>query len=309
MKKIVVGHKNPDTDTVVSSVVMAELLNKEGDNFTPVLAGPANNEIKFVFSYFKEKIPKVLKNAENFQLFLVDHNDPRQIISGGKAENVIGVLDHHQLGGLQTSSPIFYRCEPLGATATLVFKLFKEKEIKLTKRQASLLMSGIISDTLNFNSPTATKEDRQAVKEMNKIAKLDIKDFSKKMFQAKSDISKMNLKDVLKSDLKEWLSSKNKKIGISVWETVSTDSFQGKTKNIILLLDEIKKEMKFDFFFFFLVDIINIRSTLYIINSKEKEISQKAFNKLEKDNIIELPGFSSRKKQMAPALLKAVDKF
>ncbi len=302
-KKIfVIGHKNPDTDSVVSAIVFSSYLKKKKIDAIPVVAGELNKETKFVLSFLKEKTPKLLSLAGNKIFFLVDHGSLEESLDGIKKQSIYGVLDHHKMSGISTDSPIFYRAEPLGSTSSLVYKMFCESKIKLNKKEAGLLLCGIISDTLKFNSSTTTKEDKLIAKKLVSLSGLKINQLAKEMFEAKSDISKMKTKDIILRDYKEYKFSKAK-IGFGVHETTNPLSVNKIKDNLIKKMGEIKKQKKLDLIFFAVVDILNKNSFFYIESLKEKEIIKKSFKfKPKEDKIIIVSNIVSRKKDMIPPL-------
>ncbi len=217
----ITGHKNPDTDSIVSAIVMEDYFKKLGEKAKAVRVGKINRETEFVLKQAQIKSPILIKSLANKQIFLVDHNELEQAGDGIDKAKIVGVLDHHRLGGgISTDGPIYFRVEPVGCTATLIFKLFEEKNFKLNKTQAFLLLCAILSDTLKFNSPTTTKEDIQIAKKLSEICKQNINKLAEKMFKAKSDITGINLKDLILLDYKKYC-EKNASFGIGVCETVS----------------------------------------------------------------------------------------
>ena len=302
----IVGHKNPDTDAIVSAIVMADYFHKLGKKAKAIRVGKINKETEFVLKQTGVKPQILVKSLANKQVFLVDHNESNQIGDGIEKGEIIGVLDHHRLGGgIITSKPIYFRIEPVGCASTLIFKLFEEKNLKLSKTQAVLLLSAILSDTLKFNSPTTTNEDIKIAKKLAEICKYDINDWAEKMFKAKSDITGVKLKDLILLDYKKF-EAKNTNFGIGVCETVLPESVLDKKQKILELLPLIKKQRKLDLMFFAVVDIIEQRTHLFVAGEKEKIITEKGFKKKVKDNIIFLPNVVSRKKQIVPVIINAL---
>lgn len=292
MSKItVIGHKNADTDSVVSAVVYSRFI--EGG--VPAVSGEVNKETEFVFSYFKEQLPLSVEKVEG-DVFLVDHNEIAQSVEGVTKENIVGVIDHHQLSGLETSKPVFFRIEPLGSTATLIYKMIRDFE----RKEAGLLLSAIVSDTLNLTSITTTDEDREAVKDLALISGVDVDELAEKMFAAKSDFSGKTLEEVVKGDMKEF-SFSGKRVGIAVSEVTSDIYFQEKEDEILKSLKKIKEEESYDAFFFGVVDILKKETRLYLIGEEERRAAKDAFG-LDGDNYIILPDVVSRKSQIAPPL-------
>ena len=299
----ITGHKNPDTDSIVSAIVMEDYFKKLGEKAKAVRVGKINRETEFVLKQAQIKSPILIKSLANKQIFLVDHNELEQAGDGIDKAKIVGVLDHHRLGGgISTDGPIYFRVEPVGCTATLIFKLFEEKNFKLNKTQAFLLLCAILSDTLKFNSPTTTKEDIQIAKKLSEICKQNINKLAEKMFKAKSDITGINLKDLILLDYKKYC-EKNASFGIGVCETVSPKNILEKKQEILKLLPQIKKQKKLDLMFFAAVDIIKKQTYLFVADEKEKMIAEKSFKKKAKDNLIFLPGIVSRKKQITPGII------
>ncbi len=308
MKINIIGHKNPDTDSIVSSIILKDVLEKKKgpfnlDNFQfkATRSGKLNKETKFVLSRFKEKAPSLVKSGKKKKVFLVDHGSYEESIKNIEEAEIFGVLDHHRLGGINTSCPIFYRAEPLGATSTILAKIFFENNISLSKKKAGMLLAGILSDTLNLTSPTTTKTDKKIAEKLSEISGEDKEKLSQKMFQEKSDISDISFSDLIKKDYKEFESS-GTKFGIGVWETTNTEKIKEKKKEIISALKKFKKERKLDFLFFASVNILKKESDLFLIGEKESEASKVVFKKKINENIMFLPDVVSRKKQILPPL-------
>lgn len=302
-----VSHKNPDTDSIASSLVAKDLLQRMGQRIEVCRIGEINKETSYVLDYLGEKAPSLIKNLAGKKIFLVDHNEIEQGGKGMEKAEIVGILDHHRLGGIETTLPIFFRTEPLGSTSSLVFKIFKEKGFSLNNKQATLLLAGIISDTLKFVSPTTTVEDKKFAKELEKISGEDIKKLSQGMFKARFDISGVGLKDLLTKDYKEFKLG-NKIVGIAAWETPSPQRIIEKKFQIIKELKKMKKERKIDLIYFGTLDILKRECNLVIIGEEERKVAEKAFGKKEKENVVYLPGVISRKKQIIPKLANVLGK-
>ena len=300
------GHKNPDTDSIVSAIVMEDYFKKLGEKAKTVRAGKINKETEFVLKQNKIKIPALIRSLAKKQVFLVDHNELEQSCDGADKAEIIGVLDHHRLSGdIKTSFPIYFRAEPVGCVSTLIFKLFQEKNFTLDKKQAFLLLCAILSDTLKFNSPTTTGEDIKIAKKLAEICKQNIDELAEKMFKAKSDITGINLKDLILLDYKKF-DERNVNFGIGVCETVLPENILEKKQKILELLPNIKKQKKLDLMFFAVVDIIKKQTYLFVFGEKEKLVAEKSFGKKSKEDLIFLPKVVSRKKQIAPGIIGAL---
>ena len=301
-KNISIGHKNPDADSVLSAILVSRFGKRIfGLEIEAVIANDINNETKFVLNFLKLKKPKLLKKIKNENVILVDTTEPKQIIEGLTEDNLVAIIDHHNLGGLKSSKPIYTRAEPLGCTASIIYKILKEKNIKIDKTSAVLIITCIISDTLNFSSPTTTKEDKQILKGLNKIAKLDIQKFVRGLFAAKSSLKGISTNDIVSKDYKQFEMGKYK-VGIGVWETTDPDSVNLQKDKMILALIKKKKIEKMNYMFFAVIDIIKNNSHLYIIGDEEEELAKNVFG-IAKDSIVLSKGTVSRKKQLVPPLM------
>ncbi len=307
-KAIVIGHKCPDTDSVVASLVAADygksVLKIDAKAYR---AGELNNETKFVLEALKEKAPALVKSLKgNESVILVDHNEKDQAVDGLQVSQLEMIVDHHKIV-LATEKPIAIRTEPWGSTSSVLAKMYQEAGKKISSRIAKLLLAGILSDTWNLVSPTSTEVDRKLLSELNKIAKINIKDFFQKMMVAKSSLKGISLDTLISQDYKLFEMGKYK-TGIGVWETTGPEAVNEKKEKILELLKAKKAEEKVDYVFFFVVDILKQESFLYIIDEEEKTLAGKVFQGKEKDGLIYLKGIVSRKKQIAPAIEKSLTK-
>ncbi len=306
-KTISIGHKNPDTDSALSAILVSRFGKKIfGFDVEAVTAGSVNNETKYILNLFKIKKPRVLKKIKNEKVILVDTTEPSQIIDGLTEENLTAIVDHHNLGGLKSMKPIYARIEPIGCTGSVIYKILREKNIKIDKTSAILMIACIISDTLNFHSPTSTDEDKKVFKELNKIAKLDIKKFVRNLFAAKSSLEGISVKDIVDKDYKKFEMGKSK-VGIGVWETTDPESVNLQKDKIIKALADKKKKEKMDYMFFAVVDIIRNNTYFYIIESEEEMLARSVFG-IAKNSIVFLKNIVSRKKQLVPPLMNKLGK-
>lgn len=307
-KTISIGHKNPDTDSVSSAILISRFSKKIfGVEAEAVAAGDINNETKYILEKLKIKKPRILKEIKSEKVILVDTTEPKQIIGGLTEDNLLAVIDHHNLGGLKSSKPIYSRAEPIGCASSVIYKILKEKNIKIDKTSAILMITCILSDTLNFNSPTATADDKKILSELNKIAKLDIKKFVSELFSAKSSLKGISVNDIISKDYKQFDMGKSK-VGIGVWETTNPETINVQKDKVISALIEKKNLEKMDYMFFAAVDILKNNSYLYIIGNGENILAEKAFNNIAKDNLMFLKGVVSRKKQLVPVLMNDLGK-
>lgn len=307
-KTIAIGHKNPDTDSVVSAILVSQFGKKIfGFDVEPAIAGEINNETKFVLNYLKIQKPNLINNITDENVILVDTTEPCQIIEGLTDTNLIGIIDHHNLGGLKSGKPILSHIEPAGCTATVIHKMIREKSIKPNKQAAILMIACIISDTLNLKSPTTSINDKKALKELNKIAKLNLKSFTKDLFAAKSSLEGIATRDIVSKDYKNFEMGKSK-VGIGVWETTNPESVKSKKSDLMMALMAKKEAEKLDLVFFLIVDILKENSIMYVLSESEKTLAEKVFKVKAENNEIFLKGIVSRKKQVVPPLMRELAK-
>ncbi len=297
MNTYVIGHKSPDTDSIVSAIALAVLLDA-----TPARAGELNKETEYLLARFGFSVPEMIPGDEK-KVFLVDHNEDSQIHENVKNGEISGVFDHHKLGGLSTSGPIKVDVWPVGATATLVTSLYQVSGVDLDREYASLLMGAIISDTLNLTSPTTTDQDRQAVVSLGKIAELDIAELAEQMFAAKSDISDISSAELVGKDFKVF-SLSGKAVGVGVWETVLPQVVLDRKGELIELMKQKKAAESLDYIIFAVVDIAEGKATFIVPGESELDLAEAAFGGKVTDGLLEREDMVSRKKQVIPAIEK-----
>jgi manganese-dependent inorganic pyrophosphatase len=309
MKKvIIIGHKNPDTDTIVSSLIAEHYYNNVLNlKAKACRAGELNNETKFVLEEFMLQAPQLLKKAGEKDIFaLVDHNELSQTVDGLEIGQIERIIDHHKIN-LQTETPIYLRVDPVGSTASVLAKMYLEAGKKIPTSIAKLMLAGILSDTLNLNSPTTTDRDRKLVKNLNNIAKLNLKQFVANLFSAKSSLKGISLETLITQDYKVFEMGADK-VGIAAWETTRTESILAEKEKIVELLVKKKQQEKLDYVVFMLVDIVAQNSTLFIVGEEEQALLKKVFAGKISGNEMFLPGVVSRKKQIVPPLTESLNK-
>ena len=203
-KVLVFGHKSPDTDSICSTLAMANLQTKlRGEEVIPCRLGELNEETKYALKYFEVEAPKFIEKVEEGQnVILVDHNEFSQSVDGIENAKIIAVVDHHRINNFQTSEPLLYYAQPVGCTATILLELFKVNNIEIEPKIAGLMLSAIISDTLLLKSPTTTDKDKKAVEELAKIANVDISKYGLDMLKAGTDLDKYTEDELIRLDAK-----------------------------------------------------------------------------------------------------------
>lgn len=297
------GHKNPDTDAIVSAIAYSIFKNKtnQDEKYIPLkLEGKLNGETKFVLDKFNFEVPKEKKQLEeNSKIILVDHNEKRQSFDNLEELDIQEVIEHHKFS-FKSKKPLTIIAKPIGSTSTLIGELFLEEDIDLTKDEAGILISGIISDTLYLRSPTTTHEDKTILKKLNDIAELDLEEFSKELFKAKSDVSDMSNEEILTIDFKQF-KVKEKKVGIGVFETTYPKSILDKKEELIEVMKKKKEELNLEHFMFCVIDIIEEKNKTFYCEQKDKQIFKELFEGEEiEENVLDLKRRISRKKQLIP---------
>ncbi|KKR18356.1 MAG: hypothetical protein UU65_C0002G0209 [candidate division CPR2 bacterium GW2011_GWC1_41_48] len=301
--KYVLGHKNPDTDSIISAIAMADFL---GDGYMPARSGDLNKESLFVLNEFGIESPELPELNEVEGFVLVDHNQEAQMFDGLDKSKIEMIVDHHNLGGLALLSPIFIRIEPTGCTATIIYKLYKEAAREIPENIKKLLLASILSDTLNFSSPTGTEADKMVANEIARETSIKIDEFAAKMFKAKSDLTGMPISRVVSADYKEFEMGKFN-VGIGVFETVDPAPALERKGEIVEAVRELQQEAGVDYIFFAVVDIVVDMAYLIMPTDKEKEVATAIFKGDLEDDVLKIPGVVSRKKQMVPSLQKYLE--
>ena len=305
MEKIFIfGHKNPDTDSICSSLVREILDKKNGYTNTEARRlGKVNKETQYVLDYLQIEAPELLEKVEEGQkVILVDHNEFTQSVEGIEIAEILSVVDHHRIANFQTSAPLYYTAKPYGCTATILYEEFKQFGHEIDKKEAVLMLSAIISDTLLLKSPTTTKKDEQALKELSEIAKIDVNTYGIEMLKAGTDLSEFSEQELLKLDAKNF-EKDNIKYKIAQVNTVSIDDV---LKNQVKLEEEINKQIKeegLDLFVFVITDILNNNSEILVLGNRIDIISKQVELK---NNRAFLEGVVSRKKQIVPFVDKGI---
>ncbi|MFJ7953352.1 manganese-dependent inorganic pyrophosphatase [Lysinibacillus sp. NPDC096418] len=305
-KVLVFGHKNPDTDTITSAIVYAYLKQQLGVEAEAVRLGEVNNETKFALEKFGFEAPRLIGSVvgEVAQVILVDHNEFQQSADGIEEVQITEVIDHHRVANFQTSDPLYYRAEPVGCTATILNKIFKENGIAVPANIAGLMLSAIVSDTLLFKSPTCTEQDVKAGEELAEIAGVDTAEYGLAMLKAGADLSDKSLEDLLSLDAKEFQFGEYKSVVAQV-NAVDVNDVLGRQEELENLLNKSVAENGLDLFFFVVTDILNNDSTAVAIG-QVADASAKAFGAEIVNGRIVLPGVVSRKKQIVPVLTDAL---
>ena len=287
-KVFVIGHKSPDTDSIAAAVSYSYLKRQLGVDAVAARAGEPNKETKFALDYFKVEAPVLLESTarknpddEKTKLILVDHNESKQCVDGAKDAEVLELIDHHRLGDFETENPIFILIRPVGCVNTVIYGLYKANGVKPSKEVAGMMLSAIISDTVLFRSPTTTDEDKAAVKELAEIAGVDYEAYGMEMLKAGADISD--------------------------YPAENLEPIEAKRADIMKVLEETKAEKQYEASYLMVTNILTEDTYLWFTSGAEAA-AEEAFGKKAEDRCVYLPKVMSRKKQVAPFLLKVYGK-
>ena len=299
---IVFGHKSPDTDTICSAIVMADLQTKiRVKKVTPCRLGEINEETKFALKKFNAEAPKFIEKVEEGQkVILVDHNEFSQSVEGIENAKIEAVVDHHRINNFETSEPLFYYAQPVGCTSTILFELYSSNNIEIPAQMAGLMLSAIISDTLLLKSPTTTEKDKKALEALAKIADVDVNIYGLEMLKAGTNLDKYTEDELIRLDAKK-IEKEDIKYVIAQVNTVSIPDILKRKEKIE---QEINKEILakgLSLFVFVITDIINSNSEAIVLGDRTDVIA-KSYE--IKDNIAVMPGVVSRKKQVLPLVEK-----
>ena len=300
-KTYIFGHKSPDTDTITSSLVMANLEKALGNaDAVACRLGGLNKETEYVLNYFDIEAPELIDDVEDgAQVILVDHNSPSESVDNLENAKILKVVDHHKLA-LETSYPLFYRAEPVGCTETVLFKLYKENGVEVTKEIASLMLSAIISDTLLLKSPTTTEDDVEAVKELAEIAEIDYESYGLEMLKAGTDLSDFSIEEILDLDAKQIDFGDVKSI-VNQVNTASIPDVLEMQEDLENGIQKIIDDEDLDIFMLLITDIVNSNSEVLVLGS-QASLVEVAYDVTLKDNHALLEGVVSRKKQVVPIM-------
>ena len=302
----VVGHSNPDTDSVCGAIAYAHYLNATGtDAVACAQIDPANlnPESKLVLDRFGLTAPQEMTDADGKDVALVDFSDIGQAPANITKANVVAIVDHHKIGDITTNGPIFFYAKPVGCTCTVLFEMYKNSKVDLPKDIAGGMVAAILSDTVNFKSPTCTDEDKVAVKELLTIAGVDDQDgLFMDMLMAKSSVDGVPAKDLVFRDYKDF-DMNGKKVGIGQIELASLDQVADIRASLLKAVEEVKADGRHTVLFM-LTDVVKEGTDLMVV-SDEPGLIEGAFGGKIADKIMWVDGMMSRKKQAVPPLQDA----
>ncbi|WP_214785580.1 manganese-dependent inorganic pyrophosphatase [Exiguobacterium sp. s183] len=305
---LVFGHKNPDTDTITSALAYAELKKKLGMDAEAVRLGEVNGETQYALDHFRVKAPRLIESVtgEAEEVILVDHNEFQQSADGIEDVRILEVIDHHRIANFQTADPLYYRAEPVGCTATILLKLYKEHGVEIAADMAGLMLSAIISDSLLFKSPTCTDEDIKAAEELAEIAGVDAEAYGLEMLKAGADLSQKTIEELISLDAKEFAMG-DYRVEIAQVNTVDANDVLNRKEEVEAAIANTVAAKNLDLFVFAITNILTNDSEAIVVGPKP-ELFEQAFNVTLQNGLATLPGVVSRKKQIVPFLTEAATK-
>jgi manganese-dependent inorganic pyrophosphatase len=304
MTTLVFGHKSPDTDSTGSPIIWAWYLNEvKATKAEAVLLGEPNTEANFVVKYWECPKPRIVTEiADGTKAVIVDTNNPAELPANVNALDVLAIIDHHKLvGGLETKGVIDITIRPLACTATLMHDLMGADAAKMPKWVKGLMLSCILSDTLEFRSPTTTAHDKALAEALAKDLGLSISDYAAKLFEAKSDVGAFSDAELLRMDSKEYTVA-GKELRVSVLETTAPKVILDRKASLMNSMVGVAKEDGADQVLLFVIDILKEEATLLVPNDLVKSLAEASFGVKVLGDTVVIPGLMSRKKQIIPAL-------
>ena len=296
-----VGHKIPDSDSIIAAIAMAYLQNKLGNEAKAVRQGDINPESAYILEKFNLETPELKTQFSGCDMFLVDYNNYTEAPDDIKEANIIGIVDHHKLGGLATSAPLDCWIRAVGCTNTIIKELYDYYEVEIPENLAGAMMCAILSDTVIFKSPTCTKYDTKVCKELAAIAKIDdFKAIGLEMFKVKSAVDGVPVRELVKRDYKNF-DMHGHKVGIGQLEVVDLSIFDNIKDELIADIKKLADEEDCDTVLLLLTDIMAMGSEI-LVATKSKDVIEKAWDVKIKNDRFWLKGCLSRKKQVVPFL-------
>ena len=304
MTTLVFGHKAPDTDSTCAPLVWAWYLSEvRGEPAEARLLGQPNTEAAFVAHRWGFQLPEIIDDvAEGHPCVIVDTSNPAELPASINKADIRAIIDHHKLvAGLETTTPIDITIRPLACTVTVMYQLMGDDAARMPDPIKGLMLSGILSDTLEFRSPTTTDADRALAESLAADLGLSIPDYAAEMFAAKSDVSAFSEAELLRMDSKEYELG-GVKLRISVLETTSPERILGRKDALMAAMPAVAQEDGAEQVLLFVIDILREEATLLVPNSAVKAIAEMSFDCTVTGDTVVLPGVMSRKKQIIPAL-------
>jgi manganese-dependent inorganic pyrophosphatase len=303
MTTLVFGHRSPDTDSTGSPIAWAWYLGHKGQDAAPALLGEPNTEAAYMLERWGLDKPQIIEDvAEDQPVVIVDTNNPAELPASINSADIRAIIDHHKLvGGLETKGPIDITVRPLACTATIMADLMGDDLAQAPEGVRGAMLTCILSDTLEFRSPTTTDHDRAVAESLAEGLGVSIPELAAEMFKAKSDVSAFSEAELLRMDSKEY-SVDSTKFRVSVLETTAPEMVLDRKASLMDAMGPVAQEDGVEQVLLFVVDILNEEATLLVPNDLVKTVAEKSFDASVSGDTVVLPGVMSRKKQIIPAL-------
>ena len=304
---LIFGHKNPDTDTICSSIVYNNLKRLQGMDTEAVRLGEINDETKYALEYFNVRLPRLVEGvAEGQHVILVDHNEFQQSANGIEKAVVREVIDHHRIANFETAAPLYYRAEPLGCTAPILKKIYEEQSVHIDKQMAGLMLSAIISDSLLFKSPTCTLQDKVAAEELAKIAEVDAEEYGLAMLKAGASTTDKTAETLISLDAKEFVLGADKLVVAQI-NTVDANEVADRKEELEAAINAELSSKGLAAYVFVITNILTSDSEVLVLGEKQDKVAA-AFGKTLENDFMTLEGVVSRKKQVVPQITEEFSK-
>jgi len=296
----VIGHQQPDTDTICAAIGYAQLKQELGEDATPARCGEPNPETSFVLDRFDVEAPELLEDATDEDLILVDHNEYSQTVDGARDAEIRAVIDHHRIGDVETAGPIFFHAEPLGSTATIVTRMYDDHDIAIPDSTAGLLLSGLLSDTVVLRSPTTTPTDEEVAERLADQLDIDIEEYGKELLAQKSKLGEKEPREIVLGDFKEFEFGSHS-VGIGQVETVTPENVLEKKAELLEAMEDVVEERGYAFLTLLVTDLLEEDTEALFVGGKA-DVYENALDTDIENGQASLPGVMSRKKQVVPPL-------
>jgi manganese-dependent inorganic pyrophosphatase len=301
MSTYVFGHTNPDSDSIVGAISLSYLKNELGEDTIPSRQGDISPETEFILNKFGGTAPELKTSYAGEEVYIVDFSDLAQAPKDIKEATILGIVDHHKLGDLTTDTPLECWIRPIGCSNTVIKEMYDYHGVAIPKDIAGMMMLAILSDTVIFKSPTCTKIDTKAVKELAAIAKIeDYKALAMEMFIAKSAVEGASARNLNTRDYKEF-DMNGTRVGVGQMEMVDISVLENRIDELFADMRAMKAENGLHTILILLTDIMKEGSQLLVVSDDASKI-EAAFNTKLENNQAWLEGVLSRKKQVIPFL-------
>jgi manganese-dependent inorganic pyrophosphatase len=304
MAMYVVGHKIPDSDSICGAIALAYLKNQIGEAAIATRLGDVTPETQFILDTFGFEAPELKLSYAGEEVYIVDHTEKTQAPDDIDEATVVGVVDHHKLGDLTTSTPLECWIRPVGCSNTIIKMMYDFYGVEIPKNIAGLMLGAILSDTVIFKSPTCTTADIKCVEVLAEIAGIeDYKAFGMEMFKVKSAVEGTPARDLVMRDFKDFNMNGNL-VGIGQLEVIDLAVFDDIKAELEADIAKLKEEGNRHSVFLLLTDIMKEGSQMLIV-SDDESIVEKAYGVAPEQGRVWLDGVLSRKKQVVPPLQDA----